>query len=185
MHAHLLGWSGPALDAAEAGHRFLLSTELEGGGYPRSVSREGHPLDSSLDLYDQAFVLYAMAWWTQASGDPEHTEAAYRTLDALKRRLGLPGGHRVCRGAYRRRGRPMRSRGASGRSVCENAAGLRTAVRGRVTLGDQARDWLAAKRGPGSIASRRGPHRPHETSETFLPLLARAAGRARKSSGLG
>lgn len=90
-HAHLLGWSGPALEIAGAGHRALLGTEMAGGGYPKTLSADGRILDETLDLYDQAFALHAMAWWTRASGDLQHTRAAYRLMDAISFRLGGPG----------------------------------------------------------------------------------------------
>lgn len=90
-HAHLLGWSGPALEIAEAGHLALLGTEMPGGGYPRTLSADGGVLDPTLDLYDQAFALYAMAWWARATGDLEHTKTAHRLMDTVEARLGGEG----------------------------------------------------------------------------------------------
>ena len=92
-HAHLLGCEG-ALVIAETGHRALLATEMPGGGYPRTLTSQGEVLDPTLDLYDQAFALHAMAWWTRATGDLEHTRAAYRLMDTIERRLGADRGFR-------------------------------------------------------------------------------------------
>lgn len=90
-HAHLLGWDGPALQIADAGHRALLGLEMEGGGYPKTLSADGGVIDATFDLYDQAFTLFAMAWWARATGDLEHTKAAHRLMDAVERRLGGEG----------------------------------------------------------------------------------------------
>lgn len=91
-HAHLLGWDGPALEIAETGLGALLGTELEGGGYPKTLTARGDVLDETLDLYDQAFALFAMAWWARASGDLEHSRAAHRLMDTIERRLGADRG---------------------------------------------------------------------------------------------
>lgn len=90
-HAHLLGWPGPALEIAEAGHRALLGAEMPGGGYPKTLAADGRTLDDTFDLYDQAFALYAMAWRARAAGDLEHAKAAHRVMDAIERRLGGVG----------------------------------------------------------------------------------------------
>lgn len=90
-HAHVLGWSGPALDIAEKGHQALLGTELPGGGYPKLLSASGTVLDATLDLYDQAFALYAMAWWARATGHLDHVVAAHRLMDTIGLRLGESG----------------------------------------------------------------------------------------------
>ena len=70
-HAHLLGWDG-ALPIAEAGYGALLESEITGGGFPKALSVDGRVLDDTFDLYDQAFAIYAMAWWARATGDLEH-----------------------------------------------------------------------------------------------------------------
>jgi mannose/cellobiose epimerase-like protein (N-acyl-D-glucosamine 2-epimerase family) len=90
-HAHLLGWPGPALEIAEAGHGALLGTEMAPGGFPKTLSADGRVLDDTFDLYDQAFALHAMAWWARATRDLEHTKAAHRLMDAISFRLGGPG----------------------------------------------------------------------------------------------
>lgn len=92
-HAHLLGWNG-ALEIARAGHMVLLGSEMAGGGYPKTLTRAGDLLDPTLDLYDQAFALHAMAWWARATGDLEHARAAHRLMDTIERRLGAGRGFR-------------------------------------------------------------------------------------------
>lgn len=85
-HAFRLGWA-PALPVAEAGYRALMSLEMEGGGFPRTVRRDGSVLDPTLDLYDQAFALNAMAWWRRISDDGAAVSAADRLLTTLDDRL--------------------------------------------------------------------------------------------------
>jgi mannose/cellobiose epimerase-like protein (N-acyl-D-glucosamine 2-epimerase family) len=86
-HASLVGFPG-ALEAAENGWRFMREHGwLREGGWARRLGREGGVVDATLDLYDQAFALLAIAWWVKASGDAEATTFADRTLDAIDARL--------------------------------------------------------------------------------------------------
>lgn len=97
-HAELLGWDGPARATADAGWRFLLSTELVGGGFPKTLNADGSVQDATFDLYDQAFAIYAAAWRRKATGDADTFAVAHRTLDAIERRLGRRDGRgfRAC-----------------------------------------------------------------------------------------
>jgi mannose/cellobiose epimerase-like protein (N-acyl-D-glucosamine 2-epimerase family) len=91
-HAHSLGWAG-GLAAAEAGYRFILDYgRLQDGGWARTLSRDGEVLDPTLDLYDQAFVLLALAWLHRATGDPEPIRLAHWTMDAIDARLARADG---------------------------------------------------------------------------------------------
>ena len=95
-HAKLMGWTGPCRDLADAGLSFLRThAALPGGGWARTLTRDGVVLDSALDLYDQAFVLYALAWRHRAFGDADAPAQAHATLDALERRLGRDRGFRA------------------------------------------------------------------------------------------
>ncbi len=89
-HAATLGWSG-GLEAAREGHRFLTRhARLVGGGWARRLTPDGTVTDPTLDLYDQAFVLLALAWFHRASGEAEPMALAHRTFDAIERELGRP-----------------------------------------------------------------------------------------------
>jgi mannose/cellobiose epimerase-like protein (N-acyl-D-glucosamine 2-epimerase family) len=91
-HAHLLGFEG-GLQAARAGYDFLVEhARLADGGWARRLDRDGAVIDATLDLYDQAFVLFALAWTHKASGDPQPLRLAHATMDAVERRLGRPDG---------------------------------------------------------------------------------------------
>ncbi len=91
-HAHLLGWND-GLAAAEAGYRFLVDhARLDDGGWAKMLDRRGRITDPTLDLYDQAFVLTALAWFHRATGDPEPLHLARETMVAIDARLGLPDG---------------------------------------------------------------------------------------------
>ena len=91
-HAHLLGWKGSALEAAEHCWRFLSkNARLEDGAWVRLMHREGGVLDASVDAYDMAFVLSALAWRARA-GDAGALSQAHATLDALDRRLQIAPG---------------------------------------------------------------------------------------------
>lgn len=89
-HAHLLGWSPPgadgaALAAARAGFEFLTRCYWRdpGDGFIFSASRDGTPADTRIETYEQAFALFAFAWYHRASGDAEALSWAGRTLDFL------------------------------------------------------------------------------------------------------
>lgn len=93
-HACVLGWQpAPACATARAGIDFLTANAwLPEGGWARALDRRGEVIDDCLDLYDQAFVLFALAWWRRASGDPAAETWALRTLDAIEARLARPDG---------------------------------------------------------------------------------------------
>ncbi|MBS29286.1 MAG: mannose-6-phosphate isomerase [Alphaproteobacteria bacterium] len=89
-HAHLLGWSpagdqGAALAAARDGFEFLTRCYWRdpGDGFIFSTERDGTPADTRIETYEQAFALFAFAWYHRASGDTEALCWARRTLDFL------------------------------------------------------------------------------------------------------
>src|SRR5271165_7168847 len=92
-HAHRLGWNGPAGEAASRGLDFLLAQAwLPEGGWARRLGRRGGILDPTYDLYDQAFVLFALGWHYRAFQDERSLHWARRTLDSVRDRLARPDG---------------------------------------------------------------------------------------------
>ena len=90
-HAHLLGWKG-GLDTASRGYDFLCAAANGEGAWPRRLDRRGTVLDDTADLYDIAFVLFALAWFSRASGAREPLVRAHATLDWLERHMASPRG---------------------------------------------------------------------------------------------
>jgi mannose/cellobiose epimerase-like protein (N-acyl-D-glucosamine 2-epimerase family) len=91
-HAALLGRSdGVAL--ARHGYEFLTKHAWLGpkGGWARQLDRKGAVIDPTPDLYDLAFVLFALGWYYRASGDAEALRWAHRTLDFLHVEMRHPG----------------------------------------------------------------------------------------------
>jgi mannose/cellobiose epimerase-like protein (N-acyl-D-glucosamine 2-epimerase family) len=89
-HAYSIGYS-PGLEVAADGWEFVRDHAwMPDGHWARRLSRTGTIIDRTLDLYDQAFVLLAIAWWVRASGDHAALEYAYRTLTSIDERLGTP-----------------------------------------------------------------------------------------------
>ena len=87
-HAALLGWAeGDRL--AALGYEYLIDRAWLGPdrGWARRLTGEGAVLDSTPDLYDLAFVLFALAWRYRASGDRDALGRAHETLDFLEHRL--------------------------------------------------------------------------------------------------
>lgn len=94
--AGLAGWAGPWRGAVQHGLDYLQSKYLQrDGGFRTLVSPDGAPADETVMLYDQAFVLLALATAKRAEL-PGDQEAIARTLmhEVIKPRLGPHGGYR-------------------------------------------------------------------------------------------
>ena len=92
-HAHMLGFQ-PGLDLATYGVDFLVGKTWNGpaNGFARKLALDGGALDPTPDLYDHAFVLFALAWHHKASGDPASRDWMHRTLDFIEMHLRVKGG---------------------------------------------------------------------------------------------
>jgi mannose/cellobiose epimerase-like protein (N-acyl-D-glucosamine 2-epimerase family) len=89
-HASLLGWRGPALDAARNGMDFVTRNSwLPEGGWASRLGAGGGIEDPTLALYEQSFMLFALGWYARATGETAPVELAHRTIDAVHERLGL------------------------------------------------------------------------------------------------
>lgn len=87
-HGYTLGFD-PGLRAAQNGLDFLISHGwLKGGGWAVAMGETGGIVNSDLDLYDQAFVLLAFAWWTKATGKNDLIPWIDRTLQATDDHFG-------------------------------------------------------------------------------------------------
>lgn len=86
-HAAILGWSeGERL--SRLGYEYLIEkARLPDGGWARRLSRSGDVIDARPDLYDIAFVLFALAWRYRLTGEPEVLRHANATLDILHERM--------------------------------------------------------------------------------------------------
>lgn len=86
-HAATLGWR-QGLPAAEEALRFLLRHAWRReGGWARILRHDGEVLDPTLELYDNAFVLLALAWFARATSDAAVLGWAHRSLDAIEAQL--------------------------------------------------------------------------------------------------
>lgn len=92
-HAHMLGFK-PGLELAQHGVDFLVSKSWNGDdrGFVRKLTLDGGALDPTPDLYDHAFVLFALAWHHRASGDRTSRDWMHRTLDVIETHLRVKGG---------------------------------------------------------------------------------------------
>lgn len=92
-HAALLGWD-QGLEAAVQGGRDLLAQAWrdDDAGFVRRLTPKGEVLDPTIDLYDNAFGLFALAWLYRASGEAWAHDAAGRTLASIRKTLLHPGG---------------------------------------------------------------------------------------------
>ena len=85
-HAAQLGWPHGLPVAMAAWRR--LRDRAWADGWVRETAADGTVLDPVVDLYDQAFMLLALAWLARA-GAAEAIGWAHRTLDAIERRMRL------------------------------------------------------------------------------------------------
>jgi mannose/cellobiose epimerase-like protein (N-acyl-D-glucosamine 2-epimerase family) len=83
-HAYKLGWE-PGLALAQQGFEFMVKGAWLGPtqGWARRLSPTGQVIDATPDLYDNAFVLFALGWYYRASGDPSALKWAKETCTFL------------------------------------------------------------------------------------------------------
>ncbi len=91
-HASLLGWTqGAAI--SDWGYKYLVTqARLREGGWARRLSRQGAVIDATIDLYELAFVIFAMAWRYRVSGDLEARTHAIDALDFIQQHMRAPNG---------------------------------------------------------------------------------------------
>lgn len=90
-HAQILGFS-PAAVLADELYQYLVERCWLGAdqGWARRLTSNGKLLDPTPDLYDFAFVLFALAWRYKATADAGAIEIAHATLDYLDRHFKHP-----------------------------------------------------------------------------------------------
>ena len=88
-HAHCLGAPARALATARQGVDFLTRYcwDRADGGWVHLVAPDGTPVDRRRDTYDQAFVLFALAWFYRATGDQDALDWIERSIGFLDGRL--------------------------------------------------------------------------------------------------
>ncbi len=91
--SHFLQPSDAALAAARHGLNFLLHRCRGSDGlFRHAVDPSGQIIDARTDLYDLAFVLFALAWFSRATGDASVLEIASETMDFIDAGLAHPEG---------------------------------------------------------------------------------------------
>ena len=89
-----LGWSGPWRPMVEANIDFLVAHGRRADGfYVHRFDHRGGVLDERADLYDQAFMLLALAHAGRALGRPDLFALAEQLREALDRGWRLPRGN--------------------------------------------------------------------------------------------
>lgn len=89
--AALHGWE-EGVSRAHGIFRFMLHAHREDGGWARSLTREGAVLDSTADLYDLAFVVFALAWYGRLEGSGRAEALARETLGWVQQHMATPEG---------------------------------------------------------------------------------------------
>jgi mannose-6-phosphate isomerase len=90
-HAALLGWdAGEAVARNIYGFICQKGRRLE-GGWVRRLDRSGMVvLDATADLYDQAFVLFGLAWYARLTRDSTALDEARQTADWIRAEMRGP-----------------------------------------------------------------------------------------------
>ena len=89
--AERLGWGGDWRGAVDHGLAFLLGTGLRPDGCLKHlVTREGVLVKEGPDLYDQAFLLLALAETFRKTADAQYRDRARALLGWLKANMGHP-----------------------------------------------------------------------------------------------
>lgn len=89
-HAAVLGGDASLRRAADHGFDFLRRASVVSGraqGWPRGLNAQAEGLDSVRDTYDQAFVIFAMAWYYRASASQEAVQLAAQAGEYLDTQL--------------------------------------------------------------------------------------------------
>ena len=73
-------------------YRFMTRHGRADDAWVRRLAPDGGPNDDTIDLYDNAFVLFALAHHARASGDTQPLRDAERTLRFLRRHMAHPAG---------------------------------------------------------------------------------------------
>lgn len=93
-HAHLLDPQEQTLAAAQHGFAFLrdFCREDGRGRFLHAVRDDGTAVDARTDLYDLAFVLFAMAWYYRATGDGAAVTMAHEVIGFIEAEMAHPDG---------------------------------------------------------------------------------------------
>ncbi|MES1158626.1 MAG: AGE family epimerase/isomerase [Terricaulis silvestris] len=91
-HAELMGWKQGAALAA-MGYDYLVARAWLGPdrGWAKRLTRTGEVLDPTPDLYDIAFVLFALSWRYRASHDRDALRRMHETLDFIETHMRPDG----------------------------------------------------------------------------------------------
>lgn len=91
-HAALLGFPAGLEPAADALRFITAHGARKDGAWVRTLGRDGGVLDPAADLYDIAFVLFALAWFARATGQQAPLQHARRTVAWVRANMAAPAG---------------------------------------------------------------------------------------------
>jgi mannose/cellobiose epimerase-like protein (N-acyl-D-glucosamine 2-epimerase family) len=89
--AALYGWPGGAARARGI-YRFMLSGLRTDGGWVCRLTPEGAVLDRTADLYDLAFIIFALSWYARLDESGEPVRLARRTVAWLRATMANTNG---------------------------------------------------------------------------------------------
>lgn len=88
-----LGWDGPWRELiTETMEAVVKGARRTDGFFVHRLNAAAEPLDTRVDLYDQAFVLFALANTGAASSEAKWFDIAEDLLDTIERNWSHPGG---------------------------------------------------------------------------------------------
>ena len=91
-HAAMLGYQG-CEEAMQVPLQFMLDKAYLGEGrFAHKLNRDGSVLDDQVDTYDLAFILFALAYVYNVTGEARYKTIAFETLTFLRTELAHPDG---------------------------------------------------------------------------------------------
>ncbi len=87
-----MGWTQGLPIAARIVQFLLMHGMRAEGGFVHKMRLSGEVIDTTFDLYDNAFALFAMASFYRVSGEAPVMKIVHRTLDAIEDRLSRGNG---------------------------------------------------------------------------------------------
>ncbi len=94
-NAYLMYKEERYLDAAKHAYDFLKKYlfDEENGGIYWAVTYDGKPLDTTKHTYNQAFAIYALSSYYDATKDEEALKLAYNLVDVIENKCSNEGGY--------------------------------------------------------------------------------------------
>ncbi len=84
-----LGWT-KGYNIAEKIYLFMQKGLQGEGHWAKNLTRRGHVLDKTSDLYDLAFIIFSLAWYGKLCNNPKAIQQARQTVQWIRQFMAYP-----------------------------------------------------------------------------------------------